>query len=107
MQPNQFPTYPPEQLSAIYLNGIGPESMNYAFPCKHIKQKRFKEMLANDKDVFFASTRLTNPVFRFRAGQEIDIENPFSFEKRGKCIGHMDYLYRGFRMRGFLIQFID
>ena len=64
-------------------------------------------MLANDKYVFFASTRLTNPVFRFRSGQEIDIENPFGFEKRGKCIGHMGYLYRGFRMCGFLIQFID
>lgn len=107
MTPNEFPTYPFEQLDSITLNGISPESMNYPFDCKWIKDKRFAPNLVNDRQVFFASTQVKNPVFRFRLNQEIDVHNPYGFETRAICCGQLEFLYRGFRMRGFLCQFID
>lgn len=104
----QFPTYPVEQLQAIYVNGVSPESMNYPYDCKHVKHKQLKNMMVNDNQVTIISTRLKNPSIRLRANQEVDIENPYSFEKRGICCGHFDYYLQrgGFMMRGYLVQFI-
>lgn len=107
MTMNNFPTYPHDQLEQIKLNGISPESINYGFDCKHIKQKHFKSFLVNGKEVFFASTQFKKPVFKFRVGQEIDFVSPYDFNNRAICCGQLEYIHKGFRMTGYLFQFID
>ncbi len=106
MTMHNFPTYPHDQLHEIKLNGISPESINYAFERKHIKQKHFKSYLVNDNDVFFASTQVKKPVFKFKVGQEVDINSPYDFNTRAICCGQLEYIHKGFRMRGFLFQYI-
>lgn len=112
MTPENFPTYSVEQLPAIALNGISPESMTLDYDNKYIKLKKFKQNLihGSEAEVFCASTRSSAPVFRFRVGQEIDVINPyvlnFDGEKsRAKCIGATRYQVRGLMFNGYIFQY--
>ncbi|PEH74122.1 hypothetical protein [Edwardsiella tarda] len=107
---NEFPTYPKEQRSAITLNGISPESMTLDYDCKHIRIKKFQQMLPRDYsgDVFCAGTLAKSPVFRFRPGQEIDVDNPYVFGKtRAVCLGSLTQQIKGLRVIGYFFAYID
>ncbi|MEC3778461.1 hypothetical protein QRX29_26320 [Escherichia coli] len=44
----EFPTYPVDQLSGIFINGISPESMTLDYEAKRVKHKQFKQMIRDD-----------------------------------------------------------
>lgn len=110
----EFPTYPVDQLSGIFINGISPESMTHDFEAKRVKHKTIKANLRDPENgqVFCISTQTKKPAFRFRVGQEVDISNPYNFnhygsEKRGIVAGTLNYYIKGFSFSGYLIEYIE
>ncbi|EDA8844921.1 hypothetical protein A4M37_19240 [Salmonella enterica subsp. enterica serovar Typhimurium] len=111
---SEFPTYPVDQLSGIFINGISPESMTHDFGAKRVKHKTIKANLRDPENgqVFCISTQTKKPAFRFRVGQEVDISNPYNFnhygsEKRGIVVGTLNYYIKGFSFTGYLIEYIE
>lgn len=111
---SEFPTYPVDQLSGIFINGISPESMTHDFGAKRVKHKTIKANLRDPENgqVFCISTQTKKPAFRFRVGQEVDISNPYNFnhygsEKRGIVVGTLNYYIKGFSFSGYLIEYIE
>ena len=108
MRLEDFQCYKPEQLNGIFIGGISPESMTYDYSADQVKIKRFKQNLINDEQVFIVSTQKKKPVFRFREGVEIDINNPYGWnsESRAICVGATSFNYKGFQMVGYIFQYI-
>lgn len=107
---DKFPTYKEDQLPAILLNGISPQSMTYDFDSSHIRMKKLKQFIPHDYqgDCFCAGTLERAPVFRFRVGQEIDVDNPYTFNsKRAMCIGELKQQIKGMRVIGYFFVYID
>lgn len=111
---SEFPTYPVDQLSGIFINGMTPESMTHDFAASRVKHKNIKVNLRDPEHgtVFCISTQTKKPKYRFRVGQEVDISNPYNFnhygsEKRGIVAGTLTYYLKGFSFTGYLIQYID
>ncbi|EAZ8556529.1 hypothetical protein AG37_10420 [Salmonella enterica subsp. enterica] len=111
---SKFPTYPVDQLSGIFINGISPESMTHDFEAKHVKHKVIKANLRDPENgqVFCISTQTKKPMFRYRVGQEVDISNPYNFnhygsEKRGVVVGTLTYYLKGFSFTGYMLEYIE
>ncbi len=57
----EFPTYPVDQLSGIFINGISPESMTHDFEAKRVKHKQYKECIRDhEKGPCFVSLHWLN-----------------------------------------------
>ncbi|EDH8282149.1 hypothetical protein CB696_00135 [Salmonella enterica subsp. enterica serovar Livingstone] len=110
---SEFPTYPVDQLSGIFVNGISPESMTHDFEAKRVKHKTIKANIRDENgQVFCISTQTKKPKFRLRVGQEVDISNPYNFnhfgsEKRGIVVGTLTYYIKGFSFTGYMIEYIE
>ncbi|EDT7800740.1 hypothetical protein CCF60_003159 [Salmonella enterica subsp. enterica serovar Berkeley] len=109
-----FPTYPTDQLSGIFINGISPESMTHDVQNKDIVHKAFKPNLRDPENGqgFFIATQTKRPRFRFRVGQEVDISNPYNFnhygsEKRGIITGTLNFYIKGFSFTGYMVEYIE
>ncbi|MGA3900221.1 hypothetical protein ACPCYW_17070 [Klebsiella aerogenes] len=103
MNIQDFETYTEQELKSIKVNNKRTESMTIPYSCEHVKDKRFKRVLINDNDVFVLSTQKKKPVHHFKIGQEIELQGPF-FETVAQCIGHIDFMHKGFRMQGYFFQ---
>ncbi|HAK5372910.1 TPA: hypothetical protein H1V70_000134 [Salmonella enterica] len=108
---SEFPTYPVDQLSGIFINGISPESMTHDFEARRVKHKTIKANLRDPDNgtVFCISTQTKKPKFRFRVGQEVDISNPYNFncygsETRAICVGTLTYYLKGFSFTGYMFE---
>ena len=109
----EFPTYPVDQLSGIFINGISPESMTHDFEAKRVQHKQFKQMIRDHENgvVFCVATLAKRPKYRFRVGQEVDITNPYNFkcfgsDARAICVGTTNYYIKGLRFTGYLLEYI-
>lgn len=108
-----FPTYPVDQLSGIFINGISPESMTYDFEAKKVKHKTFKAHIRDHENgsVFCVATLAKRPKYRFRVGQEIDVVNPYNFnvigDARAICVGTTPYYIKGMRFIGYIMEYIN
>ncbi|HCS4605881.1 TPA: hypothetical protein ORO92_002325 [Escherichia coli] len=108
----EFPTYPVDQLSGIFINGISPESMTHDFEAKRVKHKQYKECIRDHEKgtVFCVATLAKRPKYRFRVGQEVDVVNPYNFncigDTRAVCVGTTNYYIKGLRFTGYLMQYI-
>ncbi|EMN6494613.1 hypothetical protein WAY59_002351 [Escherichia coli] len=103
MNIHDFDTYRLEELADIYVNEINPESMTVPYSCEHIKDKRIKKYLFNDKNVFIVSTQKKKPNCHFKLGQTVRLQGPF-FETEAKNLGMIEYIHKGFRMYGYFFQ---
>lgn len=102
---HKFPCFSTDELEQIRINGHKPESMTEAYPYYEVKEKRFSKLLVNQNDCFFASTQKSKPVFRFRKGQQVNLDCPFGLYSNAVCLGELDFMYKGFRMVGYLFQY--
>lgn len=105
MSYHQFPCFSASELEEIKINGISPESMTEAYPSFQVREPRYKKNMKSDNDCFVASTQKSKPVFRFRNGQNVNIDCPFGLYSHAVCIGQIDYMHKGFRMVGYLFQY--
>lgn len=108
---SEFPTYPVDQLSGIFINGICPESMTHDFEAKRVNHKTIKANLRDpeNSNVFCIATQAKRPKYRFRVGQEVDVINPYNFncfgsDTRAICVGSLTYYMKGFSFIGYMFE---
>lgn len=101
-----FPYYSAEELNEIKLFGLKPEDMTVPYNCEHIQDKRIKQFLRNDNQVFVISTQFKQPKYHFKVSQEIDIDSLYFPETRAICLGHIKRVNKGIRVISYFFQFI-
>lgn len=100
-----FPCYSEQELKQYKVSGRIPESMTVPSSPDLVKIERMKKRLINEKDVFFISTQKVKPNHRFKEGSKYKIEGPF-VDGEFQCLFKMEYIYKGFRMVGYMCQYI-
>lgn len=100
-----FPCYSETELRHYKISGRHPESLTLDVDHKMVKIERMKKRLINEKDVFFLSTQKAKPKHRMKEGSIYKIEGPF-VQGEFQCLMKMEYIYKGFRMIGYMCQYI-
>lgn len=101
-----FPYYSAEELEEIKIFGVQPEDMTIPYSSSYVKDKRIKQFLRNDKDVFVISTQFKQPKYHFKVSQEVDIDSLYFPETRAICLGHINRVQKGIRIISYFFQFI-
>lgn len=103
MNIQDFETYRLDELSGITIDGINPESMTVPYSHELVKDKRFNINLINENQVFVISTQKKKSLYHFKKGQNVLMNGPF-FETKAVCIADVEFIHKGFRMKGYFFQ---
>lgn len=105
MNIQDFETYRVDELNSIFINDINPESMTVPYSFDLIKDKRFKNKLRNENNVFVISTQKRNPRHHFKESKKVKLQGPF-FETDAICLAQVEFMHKGYRMIGYFFQWL-